>query len=154
MPANPSSRCHASSTEGAYCILEFFDNSSVKLRLICAESAAKEIHPGESYAPIFAPSFRARLTLTVRFHCRDFHHRVSILPSRTPSDEPVLPCPYLNNRSILSQVRSAHSYRSFLPRKFIASFNNARFFSFVWTSPGSKVCYFHFSNDKRTQPER
>jgi len=57
MPVDRSSRCHASTMERAYCIPEFFDNSPIKLRLIRAESAAKEIHPLGSYASIFAPAF-------------------------------------------------------------------------------------------------
>jgi len=74
-----SSRCHA---RGNYCTAEFFDNSTIKFRLIRAESAAKEIHPRGKLRFDFRPGFCARLTLTVRFHRRDFHLRVSILPSR------------------------------------------------------------------------
>lgn len=127
---NPSSRCHASSTERAYCIPEFFDNSPIKLQLIRAESAAKEIHPVKSYASIFVSVFARGWPLRSVSTVVTFTSTFRYFPLSHP--RPVLPCPYLNNRSTLSQVRSAHSYRSFLPRKFIASFNNALFFSFVF----------------------
>lgn len=153
MPVDWSSRCHASSTERVYCIPEFFDNSPIKLWLIRVESAAKEIHPVGSYASIFAPAFARDWPLQSVSTAVTFTFAFRYLPLAPPSVRSALPCSYLNNRSTLSQVLSAHSYRSYLPRKFIASFNNALFFSFVWTSSGSKARYFHLSNDKRTRPE-
>jgi len=49
---------------------------------------------------------------------------------------------------------TCHFYRSFPPRKFIASFNNALFFFLLFgRARGSKARYFHLSDDKRTQPE-
>lgn len=103
MPTNPR---FTWVVRGAYCILGFFDNSSVKLRLIRVRSfRPRRNSPRRKLHPDFRPDLRARLTLTVGFHCRDFHLRVSVLLSHTGwSNGPILPCSYLNSRSTLSQV--------------------------------------------------
>jgi len=124
---------------GAYCIPGFFDNSPVKLRLIHVESPPQKKFTSEKVTFRFSPSTFARcpyslfppLWLTSTFRCFPSSRVLS-------SVKPTLPYPYLNSRSTLSQVRSAHSRSSLCRRRFIASFNNVLFF-FLFFSDESEV---------------
>lgn len=111
---------------GSYCILEFFDNSSVELGLIRVWSfRPKRNSPlGESYVLIFAPTFARGWPLRSVSTAVTFTSAFSVLLSHAVG--PILPRSYLNSRSTLSQAFFTHS----LLRRFIASFNSVLFFFF------------------------
>lgn len=132
MPVHQSSRCHASPM-----VREGLLYSGILRQLThktpaypCGIRGKRKFTPVQSYASIFATAFARGWPLRSVSTAATFTSAFRYFPLAPPSGGPALPCPYLNNRSTLSQVRSAHSYRSFFPRKFIASFNNALFFFF------------------------
>lgn len=146
MPTNPE---FTWVVREAYCILGFFDNSSVKLRLIRVRSfRPRRNSPRRKLHPDFRPDLRARLTLTVRFHCRDFHLRVSVLLSYAvgPMDQSSL-VPILIVDLHCLKFFFAHS-----KRRFIASFKSLLVFSFAfgWV-PGQQHAIFTFPTIKKTQ---
>lgn len=123
---------------GAYCIPGFFDNSSVKLRLIHMESPLQEKFTSGKVTSRFLPSIFARSSYGP-FPPRDLRISVLSLPSRgSPSGKPTLPCSYLNSRSTLSQVRFAHS-RPSLCREGLSRALTMCYFFFLFFSDESEV---------------
>lgn len=158
IPVDPNSRCRASSTEGGGLLYSgILRQLAHKIPAYPRGIRGKRNSPRGKLRPDFRPGFRARLTLTVRFRCRDFHLCVfdTSLSLPRPMDRPTFArilTTDLHCLKFVPPIPTVLFYRGSLSRALTTRY--FFFFPFVRTSPGSKARYFHLSDDKRTQPAR